>query len=412
MSNESNESLEDGLHGQLMRELGEDTDDIGKVRKLTADWRKRALHAEAVLRRIARAWRDAAAIIGPDVSEVFEEEPNEIGHHRRAAIDYVAGDGQRHRVTLADVIAARGEPRGIPGVFGEVTFEERAPPAPWVQMIRVGSVIPGSDNRDGKDIVLTCTLITDLVAQWHERGRRPLAVDRNYESLRSDRADGVPAVGWVVDVESRIDGLWGKLALVEGVTLAHPTWLVPAFNYNPNGRSYLTSAALTWEPRDKELQSIPGLRQPAEPAAPSPTVVIWTQIIRVGHAIEFPLSAREPIVVTREVIEALANRWRGTSGRPLLVYEGADSVPARPNVMGRIVGLDVRDDGLWGLMHVMPTGAAVIDGHRCWLTPALRFEQDALSGKNELALYAAHVTFRTDDKEQQPIQRGDAPCVG
>lgn len=128
----------------------------------------------------------------------------------------------------------------------------------WLQLLPATS-FSGVDGRGPYD----APNLPQLVAQFHAAGRR-LPVDENHSiDLAGKQGHPSPARGWIVDVEARGDGLWGRVewtdegrALVQGRAYG---FLSPVFLHSrqkPYRISSVEGVTLTNDPNLRVLKSL------------------------------------------------------------------------------------------------------------------------------------------------------------
>ncbi len=103
----------------------------------------------------------------------------------------------------------------------------------WIEIFPAG---PGIVARDGRQ----WTLQPQLVLEAFAANRGPLAIDYEHgQALKAPLGDEAPAAGWIVQLEERDGGIWGKVEWVEKaarqIVAREYRFISPDFNHDKSG---------------------------------------------------------------------------------------------------------------------------------------------------------------------------------
>ena len=146
--------------------------------------------------------------------------------------------------------------------------EQAGPTTSWVHLIPSGEFW-GRDGR-GPDRLESADAVINTSRAY--AGKRKMVVDYEHQTLKAkDNGQPAPAAGWIVGMQAREDGIWGKVewteAGAERVEKREYRYISPVFRHTSDGviKSIL-NAALTNNPN---LDQLTALSQAEEPSMKS-----------------------------------------------------------------------------------------------------------------------------------------------
>lgn len=100
-------------------------------------------------------------------------------------------------------------PAGEVALCAAVSLPRNGDAAPeWINLVPAGATIQTMDDRGPYRVDDAERLVQDSLQ--HAAG--PMVIDENHATdLLASRGQSVPARGWIVDLDARADGIWGKV---------------------------------------------------------------------------------------------------------------------------------------------------------------------------------------------------------
>lgn len=122
-----------------------------------------------------------------------------------------------------------------------------APKSQWVHLLPSGVAV-GFDGRGPYKLD-----VPQIMANWARR-TADLPIDYEHQTINaSEKKDGIPAAGWIKDLQSRTDGIWGLVewtpAAQQFLTGKEYRYISPVFDHTADGTVVmLRGAGLTHTP--------------------------------------------------------------------------------------------------------------------------------------------------------------------
>src|SRR5947209_969910 len=128
----------------------------------------------------------------------------------------------------------------------------------WIHVLPAGT-FQGRDGR-GPDRLADAPAV--IRASREKAGRVKMPIDYDHAiDLATPRGDAAPAAGWIDALQSRVDGIWGRVAwtprAAEQLAQREYRYLSPAFNHTRDGTvTCILRAALTNNPNLDQLTAL------------------------------------------------------------------------------------------------------------------------------------------------------------
>lgn len=147
---------------------------------------------------------------------------------------------------------------GVMSALPEIVAHTEGGKAPeWIQIVPAGT-FKGVDGRGPYHLHNAAQVISASLPD----GGRPLPLDYNHATVMAAKSGGeAPAAGWIVELQSREDGIWGRVewtpAGEKAVEGKEYRFLSPAFATDTKGNvTRIVNTSLTNLPNIRELASL------------------------------------------------------------------------------------------------------------------------------------------------------------
>lgn len=128
----------------------------------------------------------------------------------------------------------------------------------WIHVLPAGTF----QGRDGRGPYRLADAATVIHASRERAGRVKMPIDYDHAiDLATPRGEAAPAAGWIDALQSRADGIWGRVAwtarAAEQLAQREYRYLSPAFNHTKDGTvTCILRAALTNNPNLDQLTAL------------------------------------------------------------------------------------------------------------------------------------------------------------